>query len=45
MLEQAKQMARVCWDEYTEKCSRYMKSMENPRQTAENDACEQMEAL
>lgn len=45
MLEQAKQMARVCWDEYTEKCSRYMKSMENPRQTAENSACEQMEAL
>ena len=43
--EQAKQMARVCWDEYTEKCSRYMKSMENPRQTAENSPCEQMEAL
>lgn len=45
MLEQAKQMARVCWDEYTEKCSRYMKSMENPRQTVENSVCEQMEAL
>lgn len=45
MLEQAKQMARVCWDEYTEKCSRYMKSMENPRQAVENSPCEQMEAL
>lgn len=28
MLEQAKQMARAYWDEYTEKCSRYMKTME-----------------
>lgn len=28
MLEQARQMSRVYWDEYTEKCSRYMKSME-----------------
>lgn len=28
MLEQAKQMSRVYWDEYTEKCSRYMKTIE-----------------
>ena len=28
MLEQARQMSRVYWDEYTEKCNRYMKSME-----------------
>lgn len=29
MLEQAKQMAKIYWDEYAEKCSRYMKAMEN----------------
>lgn len=29
MMEQAKQMAKVYWDEYTEKCNRYMKSVEN----------------
>ena len=29
MLEQAKQMAKVYWDEYTEKCNRYMKTVEN----------------
>ena len=28
MLEQARQMSRVYWDEYMEKCNRYMKSME-----------------
>lgn len=28
MLEQAKQMTRVYWEEYKEKCGRYMKSME-----------------
>ena len=28
MLEQAKQMTRVYWEEYKEKCSKYMKSME-----------------
>lgn len=38
MLEQAKQMAKVYWDEYTEKCSRYMKTMENAQRAAE--ACE-----
>lgn len=45
MLEQAKQMAKVYWDEYTEKCTRYMKTMENAQRTAE--ACEsvQMEAI
>lgn len=35
MMEQAKQMSRVYWDEYTEKCNRYMKTMENARRTAE----------
>ena len=29
MMEQAKQMAKVYWDEYTEKCNRYMKTVEN----------------
>ena len=28
MLDHARQMSRAYWDEYTEKCSRYMKSME-----------------
>ena len=28
MLEQARQMSRVYWDEYIEKCNRYMKSVE-----------------
>ena len=45
MIEQAKQMSRVYWDEYTEKCNRYMKTMENARRTAENCECEQMEML
>lgn len=45
MLEQAKQMARVCWDEYTEKCSRYMKTMEEARCAAENSESMQMETL
>lgn len=43
MLEQAKQMARVYWDEYAEKCNQYMKTMENTQRTAENDACATME--
>lgn len=45
MLEQAKQMAKVYWDEYTEKCSRYMKSVENARLAAGSGECAQMEAL
>ena len=45
MLEQAKQMAKVYWDEYTEKCNHYMKTMENARNAAENSECEQMELL
>ena len=36
MLEQAKQMAKVYWDEYTEKCNRYMKTMENAQRRPEN---------
>jgi len=45
MLEQAKQMAKVYWDEYTEKCNQYMKTMENARNAMENCECEQMEML
>lgn len=45
MLEQAKQMAKVYWDEYTEKCNRYMKSMEDARRAAETGECAPMEAL
>ena len=43
MMEQAKQMSRVYWDEYTEKCNRYMKTMENARRTAEYPESEPME--
>lgn len=43
MMEQAKQMSRVYWDEYTEKCNRYMKTMENARRTAEYPEAEPME--
>lgn len=45
MLEQAKQMARVYWDEYKEKCNQYMKSVGNACGTAENCECAQAEAL
>lgn len=45
MLEQAKQMAKVYWDEYTEKCSRYMKSMENARRAEAERECGEMETL
>ena len=45
MLEQAKQMAKVYWDEYTEKCNQYMKSVENARHAAETCECPQMETL
>ena len=43
MMEQAKQMSRVYWDEYTEKCNRYMKNMENARRTAEYPEAEPIE--
>ena len=45
MLEQAKQMAKVYWDEYTERCNRYMKSMETAQRAAEGCECPQMEPL
>ena len=45
MLEQAKQMARVYWDEYKEKCNQYMKSVGNACNTAENCESAQAEAL
>ena len=45
MMEQAKQMAKVYWDEYTEKCNQYMKSVENARHAAETCECLQMETL
>ena len=35
MLEQAKQMSRVYWDEYTEKCNRYMKTIEQAQYQAD----------
>ena len=35
MLEQAKQMTRVYWEEYKEKCSKYMKSMEEAQHRSE----------
>ena len=37
MLEQAKQMSRVYWDEYTDKCNRYMKSMEEAQRRIETE--------
>lgn len=45
MLEQAKQMARVYWDEYSEKCSRYMKSVESAQHTVQADDCAQTETI
>lgn len=45
MLEQAKQMSRVYWDEYTEKCSRYMKSMEEAQRRAETEDDTELAAL
>ena len=45
MLEQARQMSRVYWDEYTEKCSRYMKSMEEVQWRAEPAESAQPEGL
>ena len=36
MLEHARQMSRTYWDEYTEKCSRYMKSMEEVQRCTES---------
>lgn len=36
MLEHARQMSRTYWDEYTEKCSRYMKSMEDVQRRTES---------
>lgn len=35
MLEQAKQMAKIYWDEYAEKCSRYMKAVETAQRNTE----------
>lgn len=45
MLEQAKQMVRVYWDEYSEKCSRYMKTVESAQHTAQADDCAQTEMI
>ena len=36
MMEQAKQMAKGYWDEYTEKCNRYMKTVENAQLSTED---------
>ena len=45
MLEHARSMSRAYWDEYTEKCNRYMKSMENVQRGGEEAVCAEMEAL
>lgn len=42
MLAHARQMSRAYWDEYTEKCNRYMKSMEHAQRGEE--ACTGAEA-
>lgn len=45
MLEHARQMSRTYWDEYTEKCSRYMKSMEEVQRGAESQENSEPENL
>ena len=45
MLEQARQMSRVYWEEYTEKCSRYMKSMEEVQRSTDSQQTSQPEML
>ena len=45
MLEQARQMSRVYWEEYTEKCSRYMKSMEEVQRGADSPETSEPEIL
>ena len=45
MLEQARQMSRVYWEEYTEKCSRYMKSMEEVQRCTESQENSEPESL
>ena len=45
MLEQARQMSRVYWDEYTEKCNRYMKSMEEAQRRADTMESPELENL
>ena len=45
MLSTARQMSRAYWDEYTQKCSRYIKSMEHMQQGGEETAPAEMEAL
>lgn len=45
MIEQARQMTKVYWDEYAQKYSSYMKSMENARQAMEHGTAEQAEAI
>ena len=45
MLEQARQMSRVYWEEYTEKCSRYMKSMEEAQRSTDSQETSEPEIL
>ena len=45
MLEQAKQMAKIYWDEYAEKCSRYLKAMESAQRSGEESECAEAEAV
>ena len=45
MLEQARQMSRVYWEEYTEKCSRYMKSMEEVQRSTDSQETSEPEIL
>lgn len=45
MLEHARQMSRTYWDEYTEKCSRYMKTMEEAQRRVDPGETSEPEAL
>ena len=45
MLEHARQMSRTYWDEYTEKCSRYMKSMEEVQRSTDSQETSEPEIL
>lgn len=45
MLEHARQMSRTYWDEYTEKCSRYMKTMEEAQRRADSGESSEPETL
>lgn len=45
MLEQARQMSKIYWEQYAEKYSQYIKAMENTRSGTDIGECAQMEAI